>query len=152
MIEELSKSVYQQVDLLIKRMNKETGLENYDDSVELLRLLESFITIELRKKYNDWKFESIDGIYPGNISMTEENQIKIIGMCILTSDQSVVPIFINIKISDLYDDILWMKCKLAESKSDGVYKVSYNSNKWRKEIFALDMDKINWFYSVDYNK
>jgi hypothetical protein len=87
-----------------------------------------------------------------NISKSEANQLKIIGKCILLSDQCLVPIYIQIRVSNSSDEIEWMECKLAELGKNGVIKIPYDSNQWKKELYILNEKRIRWHYSIQYKK
>jgi len=103
---------------------------------------ETVSSLRMRTK----KVVSLDGIYVGNISKSNGNQLKIIGMCILISDQSLVPVYIQIKVSNSSDEIEWMDCKLAQLGENGVIKIPYASNQWKKELYTLDENRIKWYY------
>lgn len=150
MAEEFEKLVCQHCRLLIEKIEYGIDIDEDSNTADLLKLLETIVSRELRKKYSDWKYESLDGIYSGHITMTDLHQINIIGMCILTSDQTLVPIYINIKLSDKRDEVVWINCNLAESSNAGIIRIPYSSNKWRKLLYALNKDQINWFYSFAY--
>lgn len=128
----------------------ECGSDIFDSELisKLLSLLETFITLEIRKRYQDWKYESLDGIFTEKISKTDKNQFCFVGMSILTIDQSLIPIFVHIKISDSQDRFDWVELKLAEHGENGIIKIPYNSNRWRKKLYILDSKSINWYYSV----
>ncbi|KNY25864.1 hypothetical protein [Pseudobacteroides cellulosolvens] len=152
MTQKIEKSLSKLIGIIINKF--ESGVDIYDSEElrEALSLFETFISLELRKKYDDWEYESLDGIYEGQILMTGKNKISIIGMCVLVSDQSYIPIYINIEISDSTDEIVWMDCKLAELGQNGIIKIPYNSNRWNKQMYALDVNTIAWYYSISYGK
>ncbi len=152
MAEDLLGRVCKETAFLIQKKTEDITLIDIIDSTKLPSLLEVFITLELREKYEEWKYESLDGIYSGNISLEDSNQLNLVGMCILTSDQSVVPIYISIKVSDDFDEVLWIKGKIADSNSNGVIKFSYDSNRWRKQLYTIDVNKVNWFYTIEYEE
>lgn len=152
LVSKYEKLLSKLIGLIIKKL--ESGVDIYDSEElrDALSLLETLIPVELRKKYNEWAYESLDGIYVGQITMTGKNQISIIGMCVLISDQSYIPIYVHIRISNSSDEIDWMDCKLSEYGGNGIIKIPRNSNQWNKQIYALDVNKINWHYSISYGK
>ena len=152
MTQKVEKSLSKLIGLIIKKLESGEDIYDSEELREVLGFLEYFISLELREKYDEWEYESLDGIYVGQITMTGKNQISIIGMCVLISDQSFIPIYINTKISDSSNEIEWMNCKLAEYGENGIIKIPYNSNRWNKQMYALDVNKINWHYSISYGK
>lgn len=67
MVSKYEKSLSKLIGLIIKKL--ESGVDIYDSEElrDALSLLETLISVELRKKYNEWAYESLDGIYVGQM-------------------------------------------------------------------------------------
>lgn len=105
MASNIEQSICELVHSLLEKL--EPGDAIYESEVfrDILSHLEVFITLELRKKYREWKYESIDGIYISHASVEGINQISISGMCILVSDQSLIPIQVQFMIADSNNEL-----------------------------------------------
>jgi hypothetical protein len=152
MVTEVEKSISILMRSILKEIETGDKVNDTEDLRKVLSLLETFISWELKKKYIEWKHESLDGIYISLITKSCPNQISFTGFCILTSEQCLIPIQGHIKISDSLDEIDWMDCKLAQLGENGITKIPYESNQWRKQLNTLDFELINWHYSIYYEK
>ena len=98
------------------------------DSADLravLSLLESFIPQLLRECHTEWEFESLDAVYPETVRKTNEVEVEIIGVCIFTTDQTLMPVHICLQLSKESDEITWLECKLGETGPDGIARIPY---------------------------
>ncbi len=90
--------------------------DNIQDSEELNEVLvglEVFLSIIFQDRYNEWKYEGLDGIYLSKALRTGLNEAELIGICILISDQTLTPIHIRLRLAISSDEIEWLDCKLG---------------------------------------
>jgi hypothetical protein len=155
MVSKIEKSICSNLRSIFEITAVGSLIDESETLSEVLSSLEFFIPSNLRTKYKEWKHESLDGIYVSKALITGQNQMSFIGMCILITNQGLVPIYAQLKVSDSVDDIEWMDCKLAEVLDDEIIMIPYSSSEWRKRLYKLDLsnvDLINWRYSINYRK
>jgi hypothetical protein len=56
------------------------------------RDLNGYIPEVLREIHSEWKYESLDGIYPEIARKNGDLEIEIIGLCIFIQDQTLTPL------------------------------------------------------------
>lgn len=117
-----------------------------DDLQEALRALEWFIP-ELLSDFR----ESLDGIYPFTARKAGERGAELFGMCILLSDQTLVPLQLTLRLSPDHDAIGWIECRLGEQLDGKMQRVPYDSlNKMSKRFWGSRWgpETILWSYTV----
>jgi hypothetical protein len=43
----------------------------------------------------------------------------------------------------------WVRCRLGERTDEGLLRIPYASNGWRKTLHLLDVARIDWVYDVE---
>jgi len=100
----------------------------------------------------EWKYESLDGILPFHFEQVNELKICLLAECILISDQSYVPLELNLQLAPDAHRINWLSCKLG-MKSDGD-----NMQRSSKPILKLlhrfhsGSEKVDWAYHVQFGR
>lgn len=133
-----------------------------DDSGEfrkdVLNGLEFFLPVILREIHNEWKYESLDGIYPVVARKTGAGEVDIFGLCILISDQTLTPLHLRFQIASFEDEISWLECNLGEQGEQGMVRIPYDAlNAAFKRVYGVwalegNSDKIDWVYKVTFGE
>lgn len=131
---------------------------------EILSTLERFVPQVLGETYPEWgeivpkwKSESLDGIYPVIARKVWPGEAEIFGLCVLLSDQTLVPLHLRLQISPSADEISWFECRLGERGAHGMTRTEYSEhalNKLTKQLYQLEgkADSINWVYKATYGE
>jgi hypothetical protein len=115
--------------------------------------LESYLVALLRGINAEWKHESLDGILPLTSRKTGEQEVEIVGHCILITDQSLTPIHLRLQISSTDDEISYLECRLGERGEAGMKRTPYTSSfPASKRLLAGDIDNVDWFYKVGFGQ
>lgn len=89
---------------------------------DALSALEYFIPEVLREVYDEWKYESLDGVLPGLALKTNGYEAEIAGLGIILSDQTYTPLHVHLKLLSDQDEVTWFDCKLGEANPSGLAK------------------------------
>ena len=124
------------------------------DFRDVLISLEFFIPIVLQELHPEWKYESLDGIYPLTAHKTGDDEAEIFGLCIIISDQTLTPIHIRIQIAPSNDEVTWMECRLGEKTAEGWKRLPWSVSKVNKLLAALAgrEREIDWVYQVGFGE
>jgi hypothetical protein len=121
----------------------------------LLTGLEFLLPAVLGKVHGQWKYESLDGIYPAAARKTGPGEAEINGLCILISDQTLTPVHIRLQVSPLVDEITWLECSVGErgEGKGGMVRTPYTamSGKQLTEVAERPKD-IDWVYRVGFGQ
>jgi hypothetical protein len=121
----------------------------------LCNCLEFYVPQVLRARHPEWKYESLDGVFPFITQKIGPGEIELIGECILISDQTVVPIHIHMQVSGDRDEISWLECRLGKRENFRLCRVPYGTATMpMREILqaAEDVNAIEWFYAVTFGE
>ena len=126
------------------------AIDDADAFRNLLTALQFFIPEILREIHNEWKGESLDGVYPKIAKKTGGREIEIVGLCCLISDQTLTPLHIRIQTSAGADHVAWVDCRLGEHTGDGMRREPYGSSKVHGTMLHVveRLDSIDWFYTM----
>lgn len=130
---------------------------------QLLTALSWFVPELLGEIYEEWRGESLDGIYPVRSQKIGEFEIEIFGLCILLSDQTLVPIYLALQIDPATNEISWGLLQVGEKLTGapgetgtrGMLRVPYDFlYSELKRIYRLNgnPDKIDWRYKVTFGE
>jgi hypothetical protein len=129
-----------------------------DDSEELqsaLSALEWFLPEVLSEIDSNWcDRESLDGIYPAVTRKTGDNEIEIVGMCCLISDQTLTPLHLQLQLDSTDDAVSWLECRLGESTPDGMLRIPYSQGTTYgfRLVAGNRLDSITWVYHCGYGE
>jgi hypothetical protein len=112
--------------------------------------LEIYVPEILSDKYAFWKGEGLDGFYCSDAIKSGPYEAKLLGMCILISDQSLTPFYFNFGLSDSLNRFEWLVCKLGENGKNGLIRHPYES--WPKELHKLRVDSITWEFEISFGE
>lgn len=127
-------------------ISESNNLQNILSGLE--RLIPSFLSQE----YEFWKHESLDGIFPLKVLKTDINELYLIGMCVLISDQTMIPVCLKIKTEINSDTINTFICKVGENVNNNLFKFTYSSNEWEKKLYTLNENTVKWYYEIEFRK
>lgn len=129
-------------------------IDDSDDFRDALSALEFFLPEALREIHPEWKGESLDGIYPALARKSADNEIEIIGLCCLISDQTLTPLHLRLQLDSTQDAVSWLECRLGESTAGGMRREPYSQAiVYGKKLNVLRrLDSIDWVYHVGYGE
>lgn len=115
--------------------------------------LELFLPAVLREKYPSWGRESFDGIFPASARRVGNDEIKIFGIAILISDQSVTPFMTDIVLTPGHDDVQLVRTFVGEP-GGGILGISgspYSQRRIAEQIADISrrIEEIFWVYRSD---
>ncbi|BDM81345.1 hypothetical protein AM10699_42120 [Acaryochloris marina MBIC10699] len=111
---------------------------------DTLSTLEYFIPEVLRDVYDEWKYESLDGIYPGLALKTNDYEAEIAGLGIILSNQTYTPLYVRLKLLPDKDEVAWLDCKVGEVNPKG------RSKKMDKIAVVDRLNRIEWSYHAGF--
>lgn len=119
---------------------------------EVLGGLERFVPRVLLEIYPEWKGDSLDGIFPLVASKTGEGEVEIFGLCILISDQTLVPLHLLLQIAPTVDEVSWLECRLGEAGAHGMVRTPYRLSSMDKLLCRLEAraGTFDWVYKVTF--
>jgi hypothetical protein len=120
----------------------------------LLSVLEQFLSETLRDIHPEWEFETLDGVLPAIANKAARGEAELLGLCILITDQSVVPMHLRLQHANVGDTISWFDCKFGEAKSHRMLRVPWDSRNEALKRLHLphEVERINWFYHLTYGR
>lgn len=113
---------------------------------DALSALEYFIPEVLREVYDEWKYEFLDGIYPGLALKTNDYEAEIAGLGIILSDQTYTPLHVRLKLLSDQDEVSWFDCKLGEVDPRGL------SKKMDTIAIVERLHRIEWSYHAGFGQ
>lgn len=132
------------------------GIGDSEQFRQVLSGLEFFLPHQaLREIYPEWDHESLDGIIPAVARKTGDGEAEIFGLCILISDQAVIPIHLRLKVAASADEVSWLECRLGERGKLGMLRLPYDSSTaLAKRLHELDarQDQIEWVHRVSFGQ
>ena len=128
-------------------------IDKSDDFRDVLTALEFFLSKLLREAYPNFKDESLDGIYPEAARKTGDDEIEIIGLCVLISDQTLTPLQVRLQLDATDDACSWIECRLGESIAGEMRKAPYSRSLVSGKLQVVErLDSVEWVYRVGYGK
>lgn len=120
----------------------------------LFSSFEFFLPEVLREVHDDWRYESLDGVYPKQFRKTGDHEIELIGLALFISDQTLTPLHVRLQLSTDYDRVSWIDLKLGERVNGNCRREPYGNSKAAGSMLhaAEHLDSIDWFYHVDYGE
>ena len=121
---------------------------------QALSNLEFFVAAVLRTKYHEWVEESLDGVWALDAKKSNENEAKILGLCMIITSQRYTPIYLKLQVHATEDKIVLFDCKLGEKGSQGMEATSsrhLDSLEERIRGFDGDARSIQWVYEIGFD-
>ncbi|MCP4105365.1 MAG: hypothetical protein GY749_07500 [Desulfobacteraceae bacterium] len=148
MITKLKKDVCRSFRNLLSLLADGDSIEECEELKEALSDLEYYLPNILSEKYDFWRNESLDGLYAAKALKIGHNEVELLGMSILITDQTLIPFYVSFSIADSSDYIEWLNCKIGELGQEGLIKIPYHSGKWKKKLYSLNEALIDWAYEI----
>ena len=121
-------------------------------SEEICSSLEYFLPELLSRRYSKWRWESLDGIYVGCARKTGPSAIQLVGICILISDQTMTPFFVELASSPSGESIASFRVCLGEPGRGplGISGPEWNSHQADELLIGLPtrLDRVDWSYTI----
>lgn len=120
----------------------------------LLSSFEFFLPEVLREVHDEWRYESLDGVYPKQFHKSSEREIELIGLANFISDQTLTPLYVRLQLAPNYDRVSWIDLKLGERIDGNCRREPYGSSKVAGTMLYVveRLDSIDWFYHVGYGE
>jgi hypothetical protein len=107
-----------------------------------------------RELHAEWRGEALDGIYPALVQKLDDNEVEIVGICCLLSDQTLTPLHPRLQLDPAEDVVVWIECCLGESTAGGMRRVPYSQGivHGNKLQILKQLNCISWAYCVGYGE
>jgi hypothetical protein len=113
--------------------------------------LEYLMTAILRRDHSEWKHEDIDGLQIARAIRSGTVSAKMLGTCILITDQSVTPFALEIRLGDPHT-IHSLRLRLGEPGTGqlGISGPACESSAAAtlRMGLALRLDEVDWTYDI----
>jgi hypothetical protein len=121
---------------------------------DLMTSFEYFLPEVLREVHDEWKYESLEGVYPRWFRKTDDREAALLGLAIFISDQTVTPVYVELQLSPTLDRVAWIDLRLGEHTETGCRREPYRGAKVNGSMLhvAERFDSIDWFYHVSYGE
>jgi hypothetical protein len=126
------------------------AIDASDDLCAVLSALEYFVPEVLREVYPEWKNESLDGVEPYVARKLGDNEMEIVGHCILLSDRTLAPLHLCLQLDTTDDVVSWLECRLGESTAEGMQRTPYAATPSMK--FVSRLESMDWRYVAGYGE
>jgi hypothetical protein len=134
---------------MLARVPDGGDIKELGDATELRGALQFYLGEVLSSRYREWRFEGLDGLYLSTAVKTGARNAELTGMCCLITDMTVTPFHVDLRASESGDRVEWVHCRLGERMDDGLLRIPYASNGWRKRLHLLEVASIDWVYDVE---
>lgn len=131
----------------------EEGEFTVDTTSKFCRMLEFYLPSRLSRRFPEWKRESLDGFYFASARKTGTEAARFSGTCILISDQTMTPFFLELSLSASGDSVASLRLLLGEK---GGGKLGISGPEWGTkgamellENIPGRLDFIRWSYVLE---
>jgi hypothetical protein len=147
-------NVCKRLRALLASLPIQAMIEESEDLTMVLVSLGWLVAEVMLEVHPEWKYENLDDIYPELSQKIGENEIEIIGLCNLMSDQSLTPLHLGLQIDPKEDTVSWLECWLGEATAEGMLRVPYDANIIiASQLNVLKrLDFIEWVYHVQFGE
>ena len=118
---------------------------------DVLSGLERFLVEVFQEIHPEWHREGLDGILPELARKNGDNEIEIVGLCIVLSDQTLAPLHLRLQLDPTENSVSWLECRLGQAMGDPARRVPYTTNHGRLPVLAR-LDSVDWAYHVGYGE
>jgi hypothetical protein len=121
---------------------------------DLMTSFEFFLPEVLREAHDEWRGESLDGVYPRLFRKTGDREAELLGLVIFISDQTLTPVYFQLQLSPEFSRVAWIDLRLGEHTEHGCRREPYGTSKVQGTMLhvAERFDSIDWFYHVAYGE
>lgn len=121
-------------------------------SADICSSLELFLPELLRSRYPEWVEESLDGVFVARAQKTGRAAAQLVGTCILISDQTVTPFFVELELAHKSDSLATFRVLVGEPGGGplGISGPGCNSQAAKRLLANLTnrLDRVMWSYTV----
>ncbi len=137
---------------ILSNLTTGSNIPESNEMQEVFSGLERIIPEIFKDDYEFWKYESLDGIFLREAIKSNEFEVILTGMCLLITDQTLTPIYLDMKIGEEINKFEWIYCKLGEIENDNLVRIPYESSKWKKLLYEFEISTMNWAFEIEYKK
>ena len=121
---------------------------------DIFSSFECFLPGVLHEIHTEWRYESLDGIYPASFRKTGDREIELIGLALFISDQTVTPLHVRLQLSPGFDCVSWIDLKLGERIDGKCRRDPCGSAEASRMMVHVTngFDSIDWYYHVGYGE
>lgn len=123
-----------------------------DAASELCSCLELFIPSMLARRYSEWAGESLDAVFVAPARRTGPASVELVGTCILITDQTVTPLWVELTASASGVRIDSFRVCIGESGGGrlGISGPPCNSGRAQALLSTVvdRLDRIVWSYRI----
>ena len=125
---------------------------DWNPASDLAYMLQLFIPGLLRERYCEWKSESLDAIFCSQALKTGDEAARLVGTCILITDQTVTPFMLDIELEDQARRVNSFSLAIGEQGVGklGISGPRYGSSKAGLLLLNLNyrLDGVCWTYKI----
>ncbi len=136
---------------LLASLPRQSAIRESEEFRDVLVSLEFFIPEVLREIHQDWEDESLDGVLPAVARKLGNDEIEIVGHCILISDQTLTPFHLRLQLDPTEEAASWLECRLREAASSGMTRAPYKQDISLAKLLGRP-DRMEWVYHVGYGE
>jgi hypothetical protein len=116
--------------------------------------LERYIPETLASEYAEWTGESLDGIFTAQAINEGRSTLRLLGTCILITDQTVTPLQARLQVAPNADSLRSLEISVGELGGGalGISGPPCNSGQAARLLHGLqnriELEGVDWVYSV----
>ncbi len=137
--------------LILDSLPPQAAIDHSEDFQKVLLALEWFLPEVVGEIHPECP--ALDGVYPAQAQKHSEDEIEIVGICCLMS-QDLTPFHLKLQLATSGKSVCWLECCLGEVIDGGMRKVPYTNSivNGNKLHVIKRLDSIEWFYQVGYGE
>jgi hypothetical protein len=149
----LERSISSRIRMILAELPNGEVIPEGDHLQDFLDHLEFFVPRLLEEVYDEWKGDSLDGIFPIIARKTGDREIELFGLAILMSDQKRTPLHLRLKVAVSIDELCWLECRLGQRGRRGMIRFPNegpDGPRTEKHLYGVDRpaDQIDWVYKI----
>lgn len=127
-------------------------IEDSEDFSTFETALSRVIPSALAEVYDYWRYEGLDGFRFAVARKVGPEEAEFVGLCLLVSDQTWIPLHVHLRITHGSDHIDWLECKVGEfgNGEERMVGTSYGSTRETKALYSVvnRLESISWVYRI----
>lgn len=130
-------------------------IEDSDSLRSALGSLDFFLPEVLVEIHAEWKWESLDEVIPLRVRKPGDRELELWGLAIVISDQTVVPLHLNLRLDAERDQIVWLECEMMADEPPSLRRAPYRAHRSMLNHLANlrhNPEQIAWVYRVAYGE
>lgn len=141
--------------LLLKDLPAGERISDSDLFRDAVSCLEYFLSDVLPEIYEEWKYESLDGVISISGRKLGYLEAEVFGLVILMTDQTLTPVHLRFQIAENRDELSWLECKLGERRQNSMVRIRYALlQETIIEYSSLEekANQIDWVYKAGFGE